>query len=379
MSYNANKFVISTLIDNEFIITIKQTGTTLPMEIVNNEVNRLINITPTVDYTPYTPAVEYVAPKDEVLAVAGQEYIASVEGKTENYVLTVGTLVDNTTYDIVVNSTTYSLLYTTASYPDKYDYLIALKDLINAGATNTITTGVVDSNNLYLNGVAEGVGYTVNSSDVFYINETQTAVAPVVGQEYIAAVEYQAAVTEVPYVAAIEAHYKATNDPIAVDLTSLLSDLTGITKIEIQPEVTVASVVNDSGTVPLVNSWYDIGVDQTITITPVTNTANLVNPLPDIELKIKVTLSNTIDTFTATLVNSLDNINTGVVITTAIEDAANGKVKLSIPAAEAQKLTREVGAKEDRYYLKPNYKLLMNCNTLNNGNFIAKIDNVYVD
>ena len=86
------------------------------------------------------------------------------------------------------------------------------------------------------------------------------------------------------------------------------------------------------------------------------------------------------DTFVATLV-LLENegaIN-GTSYTLTIEDAINGKVKLTIPEADTVGLVSDKGCKVDRYYNKPTYKLIVECNTANNGNFIAKMPLVYVD
>ena len=39
----------------------------------------------------------------------------------------------------------------------------------------------------------------------------------------------------------------------------------------------------------------------------------------------------------------------------------------------------ERGDKADYYYAKPLYRLAIDCNTLNNGKFVAKVDKVYVE
>lgn len=67
-----------------------------------------------------------------------------------------------------------------------------------------------------------------------------------------------------------------------------------------------------------------------------------------------------------------------------VVDAANGKVSLIITSAETDDnagtaLVKEGGSKVDRYYPRPTYKLTLRCNTLNNGNFIVKVPEVYVD
>lgn len=60
-------------------------------------------------------------------------------------------------------------------------------------------------------------------------------------------------------------------------------------------------------------------------------------------------------------------------------DPLSGKVQLSIPSADTDSLVKDKGSKTDRYYLRPVYKLIIECNTHFNGNFIAKVPEVYVD
>ena len=61
-----------------------------------------------------------------------------------------------------------------------------------------------------------------------------------------------------------------------------------------------------------------------------------------------------------------------------IYDASNGQIKIVFGDNFVQSLEGEVGGKEDRYYLKPTYRLAIECSTVNNGTFIAKIPLVYV-
>lgn len=58
---------------------------------------------------------------------------------------------------------------------------------------------------------------------------------------------------------------------------------------------------------------------------------------------------------------------------------ADGKVSLTIPEADTAGLVADRGDLVDRYYLRPTYKLVLKCNTVNNGNFIAKVAEAYVD
>ena len=63
----------------------------------------------------------------------------------------------------------------------------------------------------------------------------------------------------------------------------------------------------------------------------------------------------------------------------AIHNDANGQIKIVMNPTLTSTLEKERGPKEDRYYLRPTYKIAIECNTLNNGSFVAKIDDVYVD
>jgi hypothetical protein len=66
-------------------------------------------------------------------------------------------------------------------------------------------------------------------------------------------------------------------------------------------------------------------------------------------------------------------------ITMVVEDALNGKISLSISESDTQWLVIDKGERVDRYYTRPTYKILLKCNTANNGDFVAKVPEVYVD
>ncbi len=57
-----------------------------------------------------------------------------------------------------------------------------------------------------------------------------------------------------------------------------------------------------------------------------------------------------------------------------------GKVELTIPANVTSSLVSERGPKEDRYYLKPTYELIIDCDTGDsaNGKFIVRVPDVRV-
>ena len=85
------------------------------------------------------------------------------------------------------------------------------------------------------------------------------------------------------------------------------------------------------------------------------------------------------DTFIASLVALSTEVPAIVDKPLTIVDAPNGKVQLMYTEAELESLVSEKGAKVDRYYLRPTYKLVIECSTTNNGDFIAKVPEVYVD
>ena len=57
----------------------------------------------------------------------------------------------------------------------------------------------------------------------------------------------------------------------------------------------------------------------------------------------------------------------------------SGKVTLTISTVDTTDLVSDKGTKTDRYYTRPTYKLVIDCTTTNNGNFIAKVPEIYVD
>ena len=74
-------------------------------------------------------------------------------------------------------------------------------------------------------------------------------------------------------------------------------------------------------------------------------------------------------------VSLVENTN-GVI---EIYDAPNGQILIKLYDALCNTLVSEKGTKADRYYLKPAYRLSIEASTLNNGNFVAKLREVYVE
>ena len=62
-----------------------------------------------------------------------------------------------------------------------------------------------------------------------------------------------------------------------------------------------------------------------------------------------------------------------------VYDDANGQIRVTMNPTLTNRLEKERGPKEDRYYLKPTYRMSIECNTMNNGNFVIKLKNISVD
>lgn len=84
------------------------------------------------------------------------------------------------------------------------------------------------------------------------------------------------------------------------------------------------------------------------------------------------------DTFTASLF-SLEGDTLALSKALVVTDAPSGKTELVVTSAEADPLLKDRSSKTDRYYNRPTYRLVIDCKTVGNGDFIAKIPEVYVD
>ena len=90
------------------------------------------------------------------------------------------------------------------------------------------------------------------------------------------------------------------------------------------------------------------------------------------------------DTFLADLVNletgtAYPQVTAKALTPDGVLPLSTGRVSLVIPSADTANLVSLKGEQVDRYYLRPTYKLVINCSTTNNGDFIAKVAEVYVD
>lgn len=84
------------------------------------------------------------------------------------------------------------------------------------------------------------------------------------------------------------------------------------------------------------------------------------------------------DTFNVKLVRLSDNTTADMNRLLEVVDAPNGKLRFFVSSGESLSLLSERGQKEDRYYLIPVYKLLIEANTVNEGSFVAQLGRVYV-
>lgn len=93
------------------------------------------------------------------------------------------------------------------------------------------------------------------------------------------------------------------------------------------------------------------------------------------------------DTFKLLLINldtdqvesTIDMDNTKADGFIDVYDYANGQIRVTMNPTLTDRLEKERGPKEDRYYLKPTYRMSIECNTMNNGNFVIKLKNISVD
>lgn len=84
------------------------------------------------------------------------------------------------------------------------------------------------------------------------------------------------------------------------------------------------------------------------------------------------------DTFNAKLLSIKDG-SVVATFTTNVINAQNGKIKLTLDSNAVNGLSIERGERADYYYSKPLYKLVIDCDTVNNGKFVAKVHKVYVE
>lgn len=90
-----------------------------------------------------------------------------------------------------------------------------------------------------------------------------------------------------------------------------------------------------------------------------------------------MTITDT-DTFTAKL-QKLSDDSVVAIPTVSIHSKPNGQIKIVFTDTMLNSLEVDKGDKADSYYAKATYKLAIDCNTSNNGKFVAKVKKVYVE
>ena len=92
------------------------------------------------------------------------------------------------------------------------------------------------------------------------------------------------------------------------------------------------------------------------------------------------------DTFTVNFYNLETKevaLTVGMTVTAdgqvTVYDDANGQILIILNETAVAAMVSERGDKVDKYYLKPTYRMAIECTTTNNGNFVAKIASVYVE
>lgn len=97
----------------------------------------------------------------------------------------------------------------------------------------------------------------------------------------------------------------------------------------------------------------------------------VIEPSDTFELKlVELKSNNKIADITMT-----DNPSVGVI---SVYDAANGQILVKMYDELVDTLNVERGDRADGYYNKATYRLAIDCSTANNGNFVAKVNKVYV-
>lgn len=84
------------------------------------------------------------------------------------------------------------------------------------------------------------------------------------------------------------------------------------------------------------------------------------------------------DTFVGSFILLEDDTTIVLEKDLVVVDPTVGKIKLVVTEEETANLISDRGPKEDYYYLKATYRLLLECSTVNNGQFTARINRIYV-
>lgn len=361
------RFVINKNQNNEFVFTIKKLGSVDAMPIHTSSVSRIDTISRTVE----------VIESSDGIAANSQLITNAIPGTKEQYEITVdslSTMVNNTTYEIVINSTTINTTYLSATHNTEYKFLQAVKASIVANATiNAIVDCIVDENKLIITHKTTGTSFTVNVNDKFFILQTQYA-SPDVPAVYGPAVA----------IPAVAGYKKAISETLNLNVVKYDNSRTP-TSIKFKADVANINLITGctlSGGYWILNNLSTESVEVSF---------NEINIDPAIEYSVDIetiTEYSTGDTFIARVYKLDTGIQYGVDISTVANTDGNiilapegleGKITLKLTNVYCTAMESAKGSAADRYYLKPGYRLAIECDTIENGKFTAKVPLVYVE
>lgn len=82
---------------------------------------------------------------------------------------------------------------------------------------------------------------------------------------------------------------------------------------------------------------------------------------------------------TDSIESEIDMDNTNLDGFIEVYDAPNGRIMITLNTYLTNRLIKERGPKVDKYYLKPTYRIAIDCDTVDNGKFVIKLRNVSID
>ena len=204
------------------------------------------------------------------------------------------------------------------------------------------------------------------------------------GQAYIAAspeVPYIAAVAEV---AAQPEKYKRQQQTHVVTLTDPYANRYARTTAVTIIGSGVTVKVNDAAVTP-VNGVYNIGSALTFVVEMSADSTYATTKPASVVVSATTTFTVAVDTFAVYLyrLDTGEKVATLTQVATddgqiSVHDKNNGKLKIVFSEALTSRLPVVRGDRADYYYGKPTHRLVIDASTVNNGDFMATIDKVYV-
>jgi hypothetical protein len=425
MSCNTDKFILSKSADNEFTLTIKQTGSTLPMEIIKDAiVTEVITVDKVTSYVAATgPTYEFTEEPTYEITSQGQNATVGTDEVSEETVLKItytpaveydsvtaedGTVTNNEiaqTIEISIDSDsqvaeTHSLTYAsdttiTADTHSINDIKNKIKELINADSL--IVDCVLDNNELTLVGKSEIGPYTVNTTNelVMYLQTTVEYKPAIAGLD---AIEPGVTVTcNTPTIVdGTVGYYTIDSEDILVSLQDIIDMYTGqdgtvtIATIKLILNQDINGISYNGSEVSYADGYefnYVQGINE-FTIIPLVDTEQYptVDMIANYSIVIEAALTNANDTFVGEMYKLCDMSAVNIEIEISVINPKAGKLQVRIPKIAAgsytvgsQDLLSERADKVDKYYLRPTYGIRIHCDTFNNGKFVAKIPEVHVE